>query len=66
MTTDIALALKITNSLTHLTPHTEDLIRISKGSSFGSSILQAKPKAANPVLGGAARGIHGWFSKHAS
>lgn len=66
MTTDIALALKITNSLNHLTPHTEDLIGIHKGSSFGSSILQAKPKAANPVLGGAARGIHGWFSKQAS
>lgn len=66
MTTDIALALKITNSLNHLTPHTEDPIGIHKGSSFGSSILQAKPKAANPVLGGAARGIHGWFSKQTS
>lgn len=62
MTTDVALALKITNSFkpphsTHLRTRFESV----KAVSFASILLQTKPKAANPVPGGAARGTHAGF-----
>ena len=37
MTTDIALALKITDSLTHLTPHTEDMMESIKAVPLGAA-----------------------------
>jgi hypothetical protein len=65
MTTDVALALKITNSFKPpRSMYWGDLIWICKGSSFESRILQAKSKAAVP--GGAERGTFDLFLKWVS